>query len=403
MSRKNGAASLPTIILSSLMVAIVIVTAAFLYLQLRTDEVAEAVRAGETLRTLLVIEDEEGGASQIYVYIHDTGTHRGALIDIPRNLGSIIDSLQRVDRIDVLYGSGGTGALRERVAALVDRPIPYHLTFSAESIENTIDLLGGMQLFIVESFEQHSGEEAVLLPAGNVVLHGKKAMTYLTYEVEGESELERVGRQQKFMESFLGTLAASPDFLLHEDVFDLFRSYVGTNLEERALRSYLTELANLDPGRLVHRRVQGTTRVVETENGREPLLFPHFEGQWLKETVRQVERSIASDDAFRDEDVRVSLEILNGTTTSGLARRTKELFEGYGFDVISFGNAESNQIRNTVLIDRRGRPEQARRVAEIIRAERVVTDVAPAESEADVTIVLGRDFDGTFVRESSED
>ena len=403
MSRKNDSGSLPTIILTVLIVGVLLLTGAFLYLQLRTDEIAESVRRGDTLRTLLVMEDEEGGAAHIYVYIHDTTTHRGALIDIPRNLGSIIDSLQRVDRVDVLYGSGGAEALRERVASLIDRPVPYHMTFTAESIEDTIDLLGGIQLFIVESFEQNDGSEAVLLPAGNVVLHGHKAITYLTYAVEGESELERVGRRQKFMESFLGALAGNVDFLLHEDVFAHFRSYLGTNLEERALRSYLRELSNLDEGRLVHRRVQGTTRVVETESGQEQLLFPHFEGQWLKETVRQVERSIASDEALRDEDVRVALEILNGTTTSGLARRTKELFEGYGFDVVSFGNAESNQIRNTVLIDRRGRPEQAKRVADIIRAERIVTDVAPAESEADVTIVLGRDFDGTFVRESSED
>ena len=102
MSRKSDSSSLPTIVLAALMVAAIGVTATFLYLQLRTDEIAEAARAGETLRTLLVIEDEEGGAAQIYVYIHDTTTNRGALIDIPRNLGSIIDSLQRVDRIDVL-------------------------------------------------------------------------------------------------------------------------------------------------------------------------------------------------------------------------------------------------------------------------------------------------------------
>lgn len=403
MSRANGSSSLPTLILVLLMILVVLVTAVFLYLQLRTDEIAEAVQSGATLRTLLVIEDEADSAAHIFVYIHDTGTHRGALIDVPRNLGSIIDSLQRVDRIDVLYESGGAKALRERVSALIDREIPYYLTFTAESVEATIDLLGGVELFIVESFEQTNGETAVLLPAGNVTLHGEKALTYLTYQVEGESELERVGRRQKFMESFLGALGGNVPLLLHEDVFGYFGGYVATNLDDRALRSYLEELANLDAGRLVHRRVQGTSRVVETENGREPLLFPHFEGQWLKETVRQVEQSIASDEAFRDEDVRVSLEILNGTTTSGLARRTKELFEGYGFDVVSFGNAESNQIRNTVLIDRRGNPEQAGRVAEIIRAERIVTDVAPTQSEADVTIVLGRDFDGTFVRESSED
>ncbi|MFP4301694.1 MAG: LCP family protein [Spirochaetaceae bacterium] len=403
MSRKSDSSSLPTIILTVLIVGVLLLTGAFLYLQLRTDEIEEAVLRGDTLRTLLVIEDEEGGAAQIYVYIHDTSTHRGALIDIPRNLGSIMDSIQRVDRIDVLYESGGAEALRKRVAALLDRPVPYHMTFTAESLEDTIDLLGGLRLFIVESFEQNSGGEAVLLPAGNVVLHGAKATTYLTYAVEGESELEQVARRQKFMESFLGATSENVEFLLQEEVFSLFRAYIETNLEERAVRSYLRELSNLDEGRLVHRRVQGTTRVVETENGQEPLLFPHFEGQWLKETVRQVERSIGSQEALRDEDTRVALEILNGTTTSGLARRTKQLFEGYGYEVVSFANAESDQIRNTVIIDRRGRPERSKRVADIIRAERIVTDVASAESEADVTIVLGRDFDGTFVRKSSED
>ena len=395
--------SLPTIILSLLMVAVVAGTAGFLYLQLRTDEIAEAARAGETVRTMIVIEDEEGRAAHIHVFIYDTTTDRGALIDIPRNLGSIIDSLQRVDRIDVLYDSGGAEELKDRVAALIDREIPYYITFSDRGVRQTIDLLGGMQLFIVESFDQTNGSDAARLPAGNVVLHGQKAMTYLTYEVEGESDLEHVGRRQKFMEGFLGSIAERVDLLLHPEVFPYLLRFTGSNLEERALRSYLTEISSLDPGRLVHRRVQGTTRVVDTEAGREALLFPHFEGQWLKETVRQVERSLAADEAFRDEDVRVTLEILNGTTTSGLARRTKELFEGYGYEVVTFGNAESSQIRNTVLIDRRGEPEQARRVGEIIRAERIVTDVAPAESNADVTVVLGRDFDGTFVRESSED
>ncbi len=385
------------------MVAVLLVTAAFLYLQLRTDEVAEAARQGETIRTLIVFEDEQGRAGHIYVYIHNTVTHRGALIDIPPNLGSIIDSLQRVDRIDVLYDRGNVDTLQDRVSTLIDREISYYLTLSHGSLRDLIDLLGGIEIFIVESFEQTDEGEPVLLPAGNVVLHGRKAQTYLEYQVEGESEIERFGRRQKFMESFLAGISENVEFLLQEEVFGYLEGYVETNLEERALQSYLTELANLDAGRLVHRRVQGTTRVVDTQAGRMPLLFPHFEGQWLEETVRQVERSITSDQAFRDEDVRLNLEILNGTTSSGLARRTKELFEGYGFDVVSFGNAESSQIRNTVLIDRRGQPEEVRRVAEIIRAERIVTDVGAAGSEADVTIVLGRDFDGTFVRQASED
>mgnify|MGYP006303594947 FL=1 len=131
----------------------------------------------------------------------------------------------------------------------------------------------------------------------------------------------------------------------------------------------------------------------------EELLFPHFEGEWLRQSVRQVRENLASIDAVRDEAIVVRLEILNGTTVSGLARRTKELYENYGFDVVSFGNAESNDVEETVILNRSDDPGIADRVADIIGA-----DIVRAEREegieysVDATIILGKDFDGTIVR-----
>ena len=110
-----------------------------------------------------------------------------------------------------------------------------------------------------------------------------------------------------------------------------------------------------------------------------------------------MEATLASTEQELDDQVLVSMEVLNGTTSAGLARRTSQLYEDFGFDVRRFGNADSNQIDHTLVIDRRGTGELAERVAQVIEAERVITEVAP-DSDVDVTLILGRDFDGTVVR-----
>ena len=94
----------------------------------------------------------------------------------------------------------------------------------------------------------------------------------------------------------------------------------------------------------------------------------------------------------------MTLQILNGTTVQGLARRTATLFEGFGYEVVSIGNAESDQEEYTRIIDRRGDPERAQNVARIIHCTRVES-LMDSDPPADITIILGRDFDGRYCKE----
>jgi len=96
----------------------------------------------------------------------------------------------------------------------------------------------------------------------------------------------------------------------------------------------------------------------------------------------------------------VSLEILNGTKTTGLARRTREIFQSFGFDVVSFSNAEDQDLEKTVVLDRRGNPENAGKVAQVIRCNRVLTEIPEnaAQVPVDVTVILGKDFDGRYCK-----
>jgi hypothetical protein len=88
------------------------------------------------------------------------------------------------------------------------------------------------------------------------------------------------------------------------------------------------------------------------------------------------------------EGVRVRVQVLNTTTTRGLARRATRLLRDRGFDVVEIGNV-SPTIDTTIVLDLSGHPEWAEAAAQVM---------APARTRArrdssrylDVTVLIGR-------------
>lgn len=385
-----------TIVILILVFLAVGATIGVLYLQLRTDEISSSAAEGEILRVLVVAAEENEPFLSFVLFYHPE-TNRVATLDIPENVGAVLQSLGRVDAIASVYDAAEPEAYQEAVESLTGVSMAGRIVLSREGLVDFIDLIGGVELFIVSDYRQVDDQNPVMLPAGNVVLDGRKAVDYLRLEDENETELERTGRRQAFTQSFLRAIRDEAELLQNPEVLGVRDRIVSTDLDRRALTSLFGALAEMESERLVRRRVQGTVRTVDVDGTSRRLLFPHFEGQWLKQSVQQIETTLASADEDPGTAILVSMEVLNGTSSAGLARRTSQLYEDFGFDVRRFGNADSNQIEHTVVIDRRGTRELAQRVAQVIEAERIVTELAP-DSDVDVTLILGRDFDGTLVR-----
>ena len=241
------------------------------------------------------------------------------------------------------------------------------------------------------------GPEAVRIPSGDVILDGAKALEYLRYRSEGEREREPIARRQKMIVSLLEELGNNHAVLSGESESRLLMSQLATNIERRAFVSLVRELDGLESDRMITRQIEGVWREVSTGDEAELLLFPHQEGRWLEESVRQVVENLASEESIRDENIVIRLEILNGTDVSGLATRTAELYRSYGFDVVAVGNAQSNEVEQTLVVDRVGSEIFARRTADIVRATTVESEPEP-QAAVDVTVILGKDFDGRYVR-----
>jgi hypothetical protein len=95
------------------------------------------------------------------------------------------------------------------------------------------------------------------------------------------------------------------------------------------------------------------------------------------------------DDARAPDGVRIKVEVLNATTTRGLARKATVLLRDRGFDVVGSGN-ETEQRARTVVYDRSMHPEWARLVAKAMNAP--VVSRPDSSRYLDVTVLIGADW-----------
>ena len=380
-----------------LIIVIVVVLAGmvvFVLLSIQTDEVSERLQDGQQLSLLIVVE-VPGGDLVTQGFFFQPETSRAALFDIPADTGVVVPSLNRVDAIETVYWTDGVEAYLQAASELLDQPLSYYVALDASQFEGTVDLLEGLPLFVTGIPTE--GPDRVLLPTGDVVLDGAKSLQYLGYSNEGETERERVARRQKVVTSLLQEIGRYSEFLADDVASRVALGLVETDLERSAFGSMVAAMASLESDRVITRQIEGLYRRVTSDEAELVLLFPHEEGRWLRESVRQVVENIDSTESIRDENIVIRLEILNGTDQTGLASRTAELYRSYGFDVVSVGNAQSDDVEDTLVIDRTGSDIFARRTADIIRAPDVETRVQDG-AIVDVTIILGKDFDSRYVR-----
>jgi anionic cell wall polymer biosynthesis LytR-Cps2A-Psr (LCP) family protein len=383
-----------SILLLIFIVLVVAAAAVFGYLQLRTDLFTEMLEQGDPIAVLFCLSgDQQYGFFEILLY--HPGTKRGAIIYIPGNVGMIIESLKKVDRIDVLYDRGNLEPLIDKIEELVDTDIPFFIDLQDLELRNQVDLLGGLELFIPNPVDATINDQRVLLPSGSVVLDGDKIRDFVSYQEEMENEVDTVGRKQRFLQALLKKIADS-DLLAEKQALSIFRENMHTNFSTRALSSFIEELEKLKDEKIVFQRVLGSSRIVD---GKE-LLFPHYDGQLLKEIVKQTIETISSQEPFSEDQLTVAIEVLNGTSVGGLARRAANVFQSFGYDVVSVANADHADYQKTVILDRKGRIEVAQRVADLIRCQRAYSRLEESgDMTIDITVILGTDFDGRYCKE----
>ena len=378
---------------------ILAVTAIIMIFALQTDTIGDMLKNDELIKILIVLE-EEGQPICTDVLIYYPVSKRGALFDIPGNTGAIYSSIGRTDRIDQVYVEKGIEVYKHEIQKLSDTNIPFTLEIDIEEFAKLTDLLGGLRVFVPSAVDYVSeAGERYLLPSGAVTLDGDKIVDYLTYVTPEDSTSDIQDRKQSVIVAFFAAINNNKSKIFEKEVFPFFAKYLKSNIDDESLLKLLSEVAAIDAERLMPQTVLGASRIVEGKT----LLFPYYDGQLVKDVFKQTTTALVSASGQLATRVYV-LEIQNGTTVQGLAKNTAAILQGAGYDVLSTVNAESNDIDSTMIIDHIGNEAEAKVLADFILCENVVTeevktdDELEADSLVDFTIILGKDFDGRYVR-----
>jgi hypothetical protein len=88
----------------------------------------------------------------------------------------------------------------------------------------------------------------------------------------------------------------------------------------------------------------------------------------------------------------IQLDVLNGCGVKGAGAKFTKFLRGSGFDVVEMKNYSSSGVRTTLVIDRVGNLEAARRVATALGvAPSNVIQQINADYFVDVSVVIGED------------
>ncbi len=400
MRKRRGGRLDKSIIFLFLVFFIIIVTSIVVVAALQVNPVAEIIENEEPIKILFVLEDDEKVLfTDVFVYYPVSG--RGALFNIPGNTGAIYRSLGRVDRIDAIYHEKGIDAYRQEIETLSGQTIPFSIVCSVDDFSVLTDLLGGLRVFVPYPVDIVAADGSRwLLPSGFTNLDGDKVLTYLYYQQPEETVAEVQDRYQNVMVALLAALNRNLFTMFREENFREYSDLFRANLEERDLRIVLETVAHVDSERLDPKSITGSVRIVDGKS----LLFPLYDGELVKDLFKQTVSTLVSAGNTVYDRIYV-LEVQNGTSVQGLARNTSILLQGFGFDVLSSVNANRNDYEETVIINHIGNDEVAKNLGDIISCSNIITEeILPesagmeAESRVDFTIILGRDFDGRYVR-----
>jgi anionic cell wall polymer biosynthesis LytR-Cps2A-Psr (LCP) family protein len=400
---RKGVKTDASIFLLLAIVLVVVLGSFFTFNVLRSDPIEEALAGEEVINILFVFEAEEKPLSS-YVVMYSPMNNRAAAISIPGDVGLILKTVDRVDRLDSVYDPGNIEKFKTEIQGLLELSIHYSVVFEKAKLAKIIDVIGGVEIFIPNAIEVY-GEENILFPSGNTRLDGDKGIQYIEFELPEDDQNEINLRRERFFLGLLKSLGEGNALFQNRSMARYFYPLLKTGMNRLTKRRLFEALSALDIDRISIQTVAGTYREVSDQR----LLIPYYDGTVIKDVVRQAQRSLAQRTQGTLEERIFTVEILNGTTTTGLASRTAELIRSFNYDVISWGNADRNDYEHTEIIDRTGLENVVNTFAGVIRCEntrfesRIPDENVPdpnvrnTEYRADFTLIIGRDFNGRVV------
>lgn len=357
-----------------------------------------AFENGQTISFFVAVHDETRLIEKVAVIFFNTRTNRiGMVFFLPKTYIPFGRKHGYLTLESILQKKIDNAAIRNGVEKFLDAPIDYYIYIQKKNFVRFIDMMGGVEVY---SNEIRVPEKNIYIPNGVTLLDGDKSEEFLNILQKDENEYDPLKRyanytrglfrmKDNFLESYTTDIVANYFYRLFQtdlSVNDLLIIY--NQLKER-FNGGITDLAR--------NKIDIFVYCDKKDLGKgEYIYMPKKNGSWARSEIKDALTRITKKDITVEEN-KIVVQILNGTDIVGFASRTKPYLESYGFDVYDIGNAPTEDYKHTVILIRKSEPK-ALKLADLIKCKRVSRVESSSDDKIDVTVILGRDFDGKVVR-----
>jgi hypothetical protein len=281
------------------------------------------------------------------------------------------------------YGKKAPSELYSSLEDIFDHSIQNKITITETNLHQIINLMGGMELF----FEPKSNKSTTKYLRKNRIynLDGEDCYDVISYLEDRKllSYIHRLEIQESTMLSLFEAFHQKRDTLTKQKIA-LLHERVDSNLSLRDWEAFF-EFFKKDR---VHFGV--------SELPAEPIARLKRKDEILRtneETVKVAFSKFSSDvrSSYYSDGERARIEILNGTSKSGLARYGKALLNDKGLKVLSVDNAWDSNFEKSIILNRSGNTQYTDAISETFQGRKVYFSLRK-DLGLDATVVLGEDF-----------
>lgn len=389
--------------------------------QYRRGQILPEWRGKERINILILGIDERGyergpwRTDTMMIATLDPVTLQAGVLSIPRDLWVSIPEFKEA-RINTAhfygdahnYPGGGPALAMKTVEVNLGIPTQHYVRINFDGFIRFIDLIGGVDIVVEKEINDptypaydNTGYDPLYIPAGEQHFDGELALKYVRTR-HGSSDFSRARRQQQLIRAVLQKIK-DPVVLAKlvpkaPEVFDIMGDTVQTDLTRDEVLALANLALKVDSETIRFGVIdEKCTSPFVTADGQQVLL-PNMEKiREVRDYVFAVGETATptpkSGSAAPQHEENVSIKVMNGTLTSGLATSTGEYLKKKGLNVVEMASADRGDYAQSRIIMNRPRPMTAKQIAALLKLpESAIVSADRPNAEFDIEIILGGDY-----------
>jgi LCP family protein required for cell wall assembly len=351
-------------------------------------------------------------------------------LSIPRDMVATYPNGSQ-QKINEAQSEGGTREAQAVIAGWLGIPhFDRYMVFRVNTTKDLINAIGGVDVKVMNSdcimhpegctngpidYDDSWGHLHIHLTPGVHHLNGDQAVGYMRFRHDWCGDPCRIKRQQQVLHALLGKLSGDKfNTLMHaNDLIGVLNRDVDTNFNRAEELSLAQAFVGMSKNALVTKQVPYTGDVILPDGGDAIVADDGKKAELVQNMLLDPPVPTPSPDAaaiaaINPLSVRVDVE--NGTSVPGVARRVAALLKSKGFIIGTVGNATTEDVATTELQEHSRVTFAGIRVrdalgkgaanAQVIAVVETPTPDATA-AQSDVTVIVGQDLAATVMQQAS--